>query len=545
MIKKYLTITINKEISPEDFARQSKIQIKTIEKQMKEYGINRLNLENTQMLVDSFDNLQIIDSSSTESIKKSLRKINHKNKKIPVISILGHIDHGKTSLIDAIMKTSKVKTEAGSITQNISLYKITKQNQDFFLIDTPGHEIFSNLRKFIIDNSDIVIILIAGDDGIKDQTREIIKQAHDKEKIICINKIDQKNINFDYIYSQLADLKVVTDVYGGEVLTSKTSAKTGQGIDELIDNIFLKTESLNLKSDIHQNAYGNVIDSSFQKGFGLKTRILLKTGTLQIGDHFVCENQSGIIKRIIINDKSVTEASYNDLIDIIGLEQSPIPGAEIFIIENEKIRQYLLDEAKAQKKQKELLHNSVKFIAKANNINQLQSLETLLSKRGYVVSGSINPEISDSELEQARIFNCLVVFCGDFSSKEELKLEKHKISFIKTNIIYKVNELIEEKLKKEKEITYKKTGMLYVLKVFNIGKNCIAGCQVKEGIIKIGSLCDIIREGNIIGEGKVSSMRREKNNILEAAKGSECGIILNKKFVFLEGDSIIVKEIED
>ena len=547
---RYKLIFVNEAISSEDFARQAGVHASQIREYLQKLKIPEIiSLINAEKLAQQLQNVKIINSKNIETKIASFKKIIGKNQKIPVISIMGHIDHGKTTVVDQIMKTHFVDKEAGGITQNISLYKIKHKDKEFFLIDTPGHKIFSDIREFILKNTDILLLIVSADDGVSEQTEEILKQSIDVEKIICINKIDKFTKNPEQmekitnkIYHRLSEFGVLSNEYGGEVLTCKISAKTGEGLENLIESIFLKTDFMDFSADPKQEGLGYVLDSYVKKGIGFVTRVLLKTGTIQTGDKFLYNTQEGLIKKILVNGNLVTSASFNDLIDIIGFTDAPEPGKEILIINEDSLRKDIsLFYSNQIKNTLVLSEHTVNFILKTDNVNHLITLEKEIQNKGKIVQKSIG-DVSDSEITTGRIFKCVFVLWGGFSQKTLDLLKSNNLKFICDPIIYNVLDQVDLMLAKPKEIEYTTMAKARVLKVFHIDNMCIAGCRVLEGTIKKGNLCRVMRNDAMVSEGRISSMKREKNTIAEAATDSECGIIINKQFEYFVGDEINIIE---
>jgi len=564
MVNKHKLLLINKEISVEDLGKQlmiSKVTMNNIldlikqsrkkskpSKNAKIKEIENIFLEELENINwNSLGlNVKIIDMESELTILKSFNKINFSQDRIPVVSIMGHIDHGKTTLIDQIMKTQKVQSEVGGITQNISLYKIKKNDKEFFLIDTPGHETFSFLRNFIIQRTDILILLIAANDGISNQTIEIIKQSPNVEKIICINKIDlleahTKEKTLNRIYSQLASLGIVSSEYYGEVVTCQVSAKKNIGVEDLIQTILLKSEFMPLKSDRDNEVVGSVLDSQMVKGKGLITRILLKSGNMKTGDKFLCRAIEGNITRIFVENKVVNSADFNDLIDIVGFKESPEPGSDILCLSNEESHKKLRDFYKSIQPKNPNLSQEFKLILKAENINHLTTLEKTLENKFLIIKKSIG-EITDSDMDYAATFNGIMILWGKSFSKNLEILQKKAIRFISNEIIYNLVDGLEKLIEKPKEQEFEKIGDAKILKVFNINGVSIAGCRILSGSVKKGFFCRVLRGEEIIGLGKVSSLKREKDNISEAVMNTECGIVFNRNIDFKPEDKIDILE---
>lgn len=549
-MERYRLVFIKDKISCEDFARQSGVHVSKIREKTKLFkDPNFLTLQEGKILGKALATIKVIDCKNMQSKIASFKEVLTQTPKNLVISMMGHIDHGKTTIIDQIMKTSVAPQEAGGITQNISLNKIKIKDKEFFLMDTPGHGVFASIRKFIIKNTDLLCLIVAADDGVNKQTEEIIKQSEQVEKILCINKMDKiskdsekKQKHLEKIYQDLSKFGVVSSEYGGDVLTCQTSAKTGDGLESLRDSILLKSDFMENFADKKQEGWGYILDSYNKKGIGFLTKILLKTGSAQPGDKFLYNGTEGIIKKIFAQGNPVKNCDFNDLIEITGFDEAPVPGKEFIIINDEILRKDYADFLRKKpivvQEKSEL---EVNFILHAENANHLLTLESALKSKGKIFSKCAG-ELTEKDLSNAKTFDCIMVIWGNLATKHMSELNRQQIKFAQDEIIYNLIEKIELILAKPKVTEYKTVAEAKVLKIFNIKNTCIAGCRVLNGSIKKGALCRVLRNNENIFEARISSMKREKDTISEAVTDSECGIIFNKNFDFLPEDKICAIE---
>jgi translation initiation factor IF-2 len=540
----YKFVIWHENININDFVKQTSISLNSVKE-------NIQWLFNTPDMKWTWENVeQLCDLLSVRLLKhenellSNFKEYKGTHKKVPLVSIMGHIDHGKTTLIDALMSSNVTAHEAGGITQNISISKIKNKHGDFFLIDTPGHAIFSSTRDLITNLSDIIIVVISAEDGIKEQTIEILKNTEHKNKIICITKIDRvSSRDFSKIYNEIMKYGVIIDKYSGETLTCTISAKNKIGIEELMENIALLNDSLDLKSCNVSPGIGQVLDSRIDKGFGYITKIILKSGKIQLKDNFINSNEEGRIKQIFINGKSVKEATVNDVIEIVGIDKMPETGSDFIIVNEEKLRDILLTQMrKINKEDRVKNENGVNFILKANNINQMIALKNSLNLKGNVIVSEVG-DINEKNIEFTKITNSIIVNFGKLKQNQMKALENADVKYVSSDIIYHILEKIDEMLSPAEEIKYKELGKAHVRKVFQIKNNNIAGCRVMDGEIKLGNLCRIIRNSEVLAITKIISMKREKDDITLAKNNTECGIIVgNKKITFLPDDEIIAIE---
>lgn len=518
------------------------------------------------------ERLRITDKTIPEEIAETDAK--HLEHRAPIVAFMGHVDHGKTSLIDAIRKSNIAGGEAGAITQHIGAFKCHREHGDITILDTPGHEAFSMMRMRGATITDIVVLVIAGDEGIMPQTDEAIKHAkeYDVPIVIALNKCDKEGFNADNIYRQLADRELLPEAWGGSVITVNCSAVSGQGIPELLEMLILQSEVLELKANPDTRARGTVIESQLHKGFGPVGTILVQNGTLKLGDALVIDEIYARVKTMHDeHGKSLQVAGPSTPVKVTGLSGVPAAGNEFIVVENEKEARKLTEERTSGTKRavlqrgrsegleglmqrhQELTEKKVlNLILRADVQGSVEALKSSLlnikSKKvelNFIAEGV--GEISESDIELAVASNAAIIgFHTQIESHAEELIKREKVVIKRGNIIYKllddVKELMLATLDKVRQET--EAGTAEVRQVFKASQlGVIAGCQVADGIIKRNQYAKLIREGEIIWEGNIASLKRVKEDVKEVAKGLECGILLEKFNEVQPGDEIKTFEI--
>ncbi|MRI59193.1 MAG: translation initiation factor IF-2 [Epsilonproteobacteria bacterium] len=495
----------------------------------------------------------------------------------PVITIMGHVDHGKTSLLDYIRNSRVAEKEAGGITQHIGAYMVTKDGKRITFIDTPGHEAFTEMRARGAQATDIAIIVVAADDGVKPQTVEAINHAKtaDVPMIIAINKIDKPEANPDLVKSQLAELGITPTDWGGEYEFVNVSAKTGEGIDDLLDTILLQAEIMELKANPKREAKAVVIESSLEKGRGPVATVIVKNGTLRVGDHVVCGIAYGRV-RAIIDDlgKQIKERLPSEPGVVVGLDKVP-PAGEIMIAVKDAEEARMYAERRAEyERQKELskttkvtleeLSQLVKegqlkklpVIIKADTQGSLEAIKGSLEKlkndevKVDIIHAGVGA-ISESDVtladasENAVILGFNVRPTGSVKEKAKQLGVNIKTYSIIYDLIDEVKGLLSGMLSpiiKEEPI-----GQAEVRETFNVPKiGTVAGCIVTDGVIERNAKARVIRDGVVIYDSKISSLKRFKDDVKEVSKGYECGLMIENFNDIKVGDVIeAYKEIEE
>lgn len=526
-------------VTKNDFLEKDAIEILA-----EEFGI-QIEITNN---ADELDYTQLHESNENE---KDLVE------RAPVVTIMGHVDHGKTSLLDYIRNTKIASAEAGGITQHIGAYTITKNGKQITFIDTPGHEAFSEMRARGASVTDIAIIVIAADDGIKPQTIEALNHAKAANApiIIAVNKIDKPEANTDKVKAEAAELGFTPLEWGGEYEFVHISAKTGEGIDDLLETILLQAEILELKANPNKPARAVVIESSLEKGKGPIATLIVQNGTLKVGDSIIADTAYGRV-RAISDDlgKNITTITPSGVGVITGLNEVPPAGSILLAVENDNIARDYAQKRAAHLRQKELSHSTkVSFDELSSMVaqGQLKNLPVIIKTdtQGSLeaIRGSLeklqNDEVkvniihkgvggiteSDITLAAAST-NCVILGfnvrpTGSVKNKaKELGIE------IKTySIIYALIDDIKALLGGLLSPVFEEenTGQAEVRETFNIAKvGTIAGCFVTDGVIQRGIKVRLIRNGVVIHTGNIASLKRFKDDAREVQKGFECGIML-------------------
>ncbi len=579
------TIFFSSEITLLEISELLKIPVVNIKKIIKKPRLKSSSILSEEQIAEIAINnnysFEKIENISEENI---LLKINEilKNKKwnddvqfvnrTPVITIMGHVDHGKTTLLDFIRKSSIVKNEVGGITQKIGAYQIEWKDKKISFIDTPGHEIFTEMRANGSRVTDIAVIVVAADDSIMPQTKESIEHAKAAKVpiIIAINKIDKPGIKIEKIKKDLNSVGVLLEEFGGDVPIVEISALKGIGVEHLLDVIQLKSEFLDLKVPLNILASGTIIESNVDKKMGNLISVIIKNGILKTSDLILIDDNVSKVKAIYDqNHKLINEATPGMPVELYGIGFSPLVGKNFFVSKNQKSVQKIANILNANKLQEqrkkemispfELLKDSINKRKELNIIlktNSLGSLEAITSKINDIASKnkeikvkiirSDTGEITNTDLTLAEASKAIIYqFNVPTPNKIKPIIKAKGLTVLSYEIVYKIFEDIEERIDNNKEAKYKnvKIGMVEVQKKFTFSKvGSIAGCIVKSGSVKRNSIVKIIRQGKIILETNINSLKIEKDNVKEVKKGKECGIILENFNDFEVGDLFEVFE---
>ena len=485
----------------------------------------------------------------------------------PVITIMGHVDHGKTTLLDTIRKTNVVAGEAGGITQHIGAYQIVYNDKPITFIDTPGHAAFTEMRARGASITDIVIIIVAADDGVMPQTKEAIDHAKAAGVpiVVAVNKVDKPEANPDKVMTEMSQNGITPDTWGGDTLFVNISAKTGEGIPELLDNLLLISEMQELKANPNRYASGTVIESKIDKALGVVSTVLIQNGTLRLGDAVVVGNYAGKI-RTLKNDKgeNLVEAGPSMPVSITGISESPAAGDKFMAFENEKKAKAISEQRIIAARKKSLNTNTsvslddlfgrieagakeINVILKADVKGSEEAVKNSLLKLDVegikinVIRSSIGA-ISESDVVLAAASNALIIGFNVRPNNKIVDYAKEKGVDIRLyNIIYKVVEEMEAAMKGKLEPEYeeKVLGQAEVRKLFKFSKvGTIAGSYITSGIIKRDAKARVIRDGVVIYDGNINSIAREKDQVKEVKQGLECGITIENFNDIKEGDVI-------
>ena len=496
----------------------------------------------------------------------------------PVVTVMGHVDHGKTSILDRIRNAHVTAGEAGGITQHIGAYQVRYEGKDITFLDTPGHEAFTAMRARGANITDIAILVVAADDGIMPQTVESINHAKAAgiTVIVAINKMDKEGANPDRIKEELTKYGMVCEEWGGDVICVPVSAKTGEGIDDLLENILLVAETSELKANPDRRAKGTVVEARLDKGRGPIATLLVQNGTLHVGDVIIAGTAVGRV-RVMTNDKgqAVESAGPSVPVEITGLAEVPEAGDTFNAVEDERLARELVEQRKHEAKQakfneyqKVTLDNlfsqieqgemkELSLIVKADVQGSVeavtQSLEKLSNEevRVRVIHGGVGG-IKESDVMLASASNAIII---GFNVRPDQTAEeiaaRDKVDIRTYRVIYDAIEEIETAMKgmlapKFREVVMGRIEVRQVYKISNVG--AVAGAYVLNG--KVTRQCEIrvVRDGIVIAEDKMSSLKRFKDDVKEVGESYECGITLEKFRDFKEGDifeAFIMEEYRD
>ncbi len=479
----------------------------------------------------------------------------------PVVTVMGHVDHGKTTLLDAIRKTNITSREAGAITQHIGAYQSIVDGHKITFLDTPGHEAFTAMRAHGAQVTDIVVLVVAADDGVMPQTTEAIDHAKAAGVpiVVAINKIDKASSNPERIKQQLADLGLVIEEWGGDIVCVPISAKKKQGISNLLENLFLVAEMLELKADPDRLAEGVVIEAKLDNTKGPLATLLVQNGTLGVGNIVVAGNAWGRIKAIF-NDKGkqVRKAEPSTPVEALGLNSVPKAGDLFTVVPNEHQARSM---AEKQQASKTLTPLTLGVLSNQISEGQIKELNIILKTD---VHGSIEPmkesverlstetvkvrvihaasgSITESDVLLASASKGIVIgFNSRPTSGAQQLAEREGISIQHYDVIYKLAEDVDKTLKGMLEPSYVEviSGHAEVRATFPTRKGVVAGVYVKEGKIERDAQARILRQNKVIWESKVSSLRRFKDDVTEVSAGLECGVGIDGFTDFRPGDII-------
>ena len=491
----------------------------------------------------------------------------------PVVTIMGHVDHGKTSLLDAIRQANVVSGEAGGITQHIGAYQVKVKDRFITFIDTPGHEAFTEMRARGASVTDIVIIIVSATDGVKPQTIEAIDHAKAAKVpiIVAINKMDLPEANSDKVLTELSEYGLTPEEWGGDTLVNKISAKTKMGIDELLENILLVADMEELKANPNRYATGSVIEARLDKNIGTVATLLIQNGTLRLGDPVVVGVNYGKV-RTLKNDKgeNIATAGPSTPVEITGLNDLPVAGDRFMAFETEKEARKVSDERKLRAKEADTnrsgmtledLFSKVKegtktisVVLKTDVKGSEEAIKQSLSKidshdvKVEVIRSGVGT-ITESDIILANASDAIVIGFNVRPSNKTVELAKeYGVDIRLHNVIYKIIEEIEEAIvgMLDPEYEEKVLGEAEVRQLFKFSKvGTIAGCYVTEGVIKNGEKARVIRDGIVIYDGNIASLQRGKDKANEVKKGIECGITIENFNDIKEKDIIETYTMEE
>ena len=524
-----------------------------------------LAADTAEFLVKEFGHNPIREEKAEEIIQKikATRVENLKNRP-PIVTVMGHVDHGKTSVLDVLRSANVVSGEFGGITQHIGAYQIESQSNKLTFIDTPGHAAFTEMRARGSKLTDVVVLVVAADDGVKPQTVESIKHAKAANVpiVVAINKCDLPEADPQKIKNQLLEYELIAEDLSGDTLMVEISAKTKLNLDKLVEAIILQAEILDLKTDFDSKATGVVLESKIDVGRGPVATIIVTTGTLKKGDFFVSGLKWGKI-RAIINDKgkNINEALPSTPVEILGINGAAKAGDDFIVLDNEKeaknLSQNRAEEAKVGKNPLSFATQESAFSDKSTEELNLiiksdvhGSSEAIKNAISQIKHDEVKPKIiladigmiTETDVTLAKASKAVLIAFNVKPSKEAKKLaENENIKISSYNIIYEVLDYIKQRMSGllTPDVQETITGTAQILEIFKVsGAGKVAGCKITDGEINGTSDVRLIRDGTIIYTGKVGSLFREKNQVKQVNNGQECGITIKEYMDFQKNDTI-------
>ncbi len=491
----------------------------------------------------------------------------------PVVTIMGHVDHGKTSLLDYIRNTHVVSGEAGGITQAIGAYQVEINGNKITFIDTPGHAAFTEMRARGAKITDIVVIIVAADDGVMPQTKEAIDHAKSAKVpiIVAINKIDKTTTNVDKIMSEMSEYGLTPEEWGGDTIFVKLSAHTGENVDLLLENIIALAEMEELKANPKRYAVGTVIESKLDKNKGVTASLLINNGTLRLGDPIVVGSSFGKVRTLKdSNAKDLTSAEPSMPVEITGLNEVPVAGDKFMAFEDEKTARSVAEKRSVLEKEKKFTkkavsledlferiesgHKEINVVLKTDVKGSEEAVKNALEKinvegvKVTVIRSGVGT-ITESDVVLASASNAIIIgFNVVPSSKTKEAAKNYNVDIRLYNIIYKLVEEIESAMKGMLDPEYEEvtTGEAEIRQIFKFSKvGNIAGVHVTSGVVKNNSECKLIRDGVIITTTKIKSLQREKDQVKEVKSGFDCGITLENYTDIKVGDTILTFEMRE
>ncbi len=569
-------VEIPEDIRVYEFAEKLKRPMSDIIKVLFELGMmvtknDFLSSDEIEILSEEFGvEVTIIDPKDEFNYLKEAEKEEDPDavERPPVITIMGHVDHGKTSLLDSIREAKVASGEAGGITQHIGAYTISQHGKEITFIDTPGHAAFSHMRQRGTDVTDIIVIVVAADDGVKPQTLEVIKLAKESGKpiIVALNKMDKETANPDLVKGQMAEQGINPVDWGGDVEFIAVSAKTGMGIDDLLENILLTAEVMELKANPKAPAKAAVVESSLEKGRGAVATVIVQNGTLKVGDTVVCGSAYGRVKALINEQgKQIKNIGPSHTAVVVGLNEVPASGEIMVAMKNEKEAREYAKKRHEYDRLKELSRSTkssledmtamiaegklktLKIVLKTDVHGTLEAIKGTLSElrndevKVNIISSGVGG-ITESDVELvANSENCVLLGFNVRPTGAVKAAAKQKGVEIKTySIIYQLIDDITGMLTgmMAPKYTEENTGQAEVRDVFKIPKGMVAGCVVVDGKLVRGGMVRVIRDGVVTYEGELVSLKRFKDDVEEVGNGYECGVVISGYDDVVVGDVI-------
>lgn len=579
-------IEMEKTIIVKDLAEKLKKSPVEVIKQLIFLGVmanmnQEIDFNIAEQVVEKFGSMAVLKEEEAgklgeeEDIEDNFEEENDTEKRPPVVTVMGHVDHGKTSLLDAIKKSKVTATEAGGITQHIGAYTVDVNNEKITFLDTPGHEAFTAMRARGAQITDVVILVVAADDGIMPQTAEAINhcKAANVPMIIAINKMDKPSANPDKVKQELTEHGLIAEDWGGDTVCVPVSAHTREGIDTLLEMVVITSEMLELTANKERRAKGTVIEAKLDKGRGPVASLLVQNGTLNVGDSIIVGTTYGRI-RAMIDDKGnkIKSAGPSIPVEILGLSEVPAAGDRFNVVKDEKTARNMADKRKEKIRQEnftasnkvsmENLYSQIQegkvkelsVIVKADVQGSVEAIRQSLEKlstdnvKVRVIHGGVGA-ITETDVTLASASNAIIIGFNVRPDGNAIAAgEKESVEIKTYRIIYDAIEDIKSAMvgmldPEYKEVIQGRVEVRAVYKISNVGT--IAGCYVLNGKITRHSSVRILREGIVIFESTLASLKRFKDDVKEAAAGFECGLSIEKFNDIKEGDILEAYTMEE
>ncbi|MGZ8214460.1 MAG: translation initiation factor IF-2, partial [Methylosarcina sp.] len=574
-------VSIPESILVSDLAQKMSVKAALVIKHLMKLGIlatinQAIDQETAAILVEEMGHKAVMQSDDDLEKEMLAEAQTEENRaelpRAPIVTIMGHVDHGKTSLLDYIRKTRVAAGEAGGITQHIGAYQVKTDHGSVTFLDTPGHAAFTAMRARGADLTDVVIVVVAADDGVMPQTKEAVEHARAANVpiIVAINKIDKPDANPDKVMQELSNINVLPEEWGGDVQFLKISAKTGEGIDDLIEALIVQTEILELKAPVEGSASGIVIESRLDKGRGAVATILVQKGTLENGQMVLCGQEYGRVRAMFNeNGKAIKEAGPSVPVEILGLSGTPNAGDEFLVVQNERIAKEL---AKHREERKKSSRHAAQSASKLDEVFSRMAAGEIASLNLVIktdVQGSLEAlrsslvDLSNDEVEVKVVYGgvgginegdanlalasgaILIGFNVRADATARKLIEEKGIDLHYYSVIYDAIDEVKKSISGmlAPEIKEQIVGLAEVRDVFRSPKfGAIAGCMVIEGYVKRNLPIRVLRNNVVIFEGQLESLRRFKDDVSEVKMGMECGIGVKNYNDVKAGDQIEVFE---
>ncbi|MDR0886459.1 MAG: translation initiation factor IF-2 [Clostridiales Family XIII bacterium] len=578
------TKIINVPITVAGFAEQTEMSTSQIIMGLMKMGVmaninQNLDEDTAQLLADELGISIVIGEVEEDIVEEGLDLHEDKDedlqKRAPIITVMGHVDHGKTSLLDAIRSTSVTKGEAGGITQHIGASEVQISGEKIVFLDTPGHEAFTAMRARGAHITDIAVLVVAADDGVMPQTVESISHAKAAGVpiIVAVNKIDKPGANLDRVYKELADHHLIVEAWGGDIISVPLSAKTGEGVTDLLEMILLQAEVLELKANPNRLAQGTVIEARLDKSKGSVSTLLVLNGTLEAGDSIVAGTTSGRIRAMHdFKGKKIRKAGPATAVEITGLTEVPQAGDTFNAVKEDKVARSIAEARKIKQRDEVMLrtsHTSLESFFSQLQEGEIKELNLIIKGDVQGSVGAVTTSLEKLKNENAKV-NIIHTGVGAITESDVMLASTSDAIIIGFNVrpstavttladssdveirtyrvIYDIIGEVESALKGMLDPEYREVvlGKIEIRETFKVpGVGVIGGSYVLEGKVERNAEIRLVRDGIVIHEGKISSLRRFKDDVREVAQGYECGIGIEKYNDIKEGDIIEAFKMEE